>query len=628
MKNRKMSSAITATVLLVNLVCIILFYLIANTTLTSLMKKSALKNLHTSLDVQTEIAKEYIRHQEDMLTTFSDSDVVRAFLKDPQNEQKKIAAQQYTERYYARLDNWEGLYISEWDTHIIAHSNPEAVGLVTREGEYRLMLQDAIQSRMGLYHAGIIVSPASGRLILSQYCPVFDEDGCTILGYVGGGPYGEELDDYLNSAQNKEVVHYLINVANRTYIFAQEEELMATEVEDAMLLEIIHMVEQDKGLTFGEMEYMDEEEGGSISAFRYLPEYGWVLISCDSEANIYADVYRNMWLLAVLCIVFELCIGVLSWICIVRATRPMRHIRDAITQLQERNLEKNPKLDQYINTSSEVGQIATAIDSFYDSFRDMLHVEESKRAAIEEGEAKARFFTGMSKEICTPIDKISVMNDMILRECEKGIIREYALNIKRESQLLVGLVNDMLDLAWVENGDLKLVEKAYEPAFVLYDTVLEMLPQIREKNLELVREIDRDIPQFLWGDAGRIRQILNNLISNAVKYTEQGKIIFHAEGEQREDTYWLMIYVEDTGIGIKPEALKRVFTMFQQREPDQEHYLERTAFGLSVTKLLVEHMGGTIQVESEYGIGSRFTVSLPQKMVQDDPALTKREETR
>ena len=89
MKNRKMSSAITATVLLVNLVCIILFYLIANTTLTSLMKKSALKNLHTSLDVQTEIAKEYIRHQEDMLTTFSDSDVVRAFLKDPQNEQKK-----------------------------------------------------------------------------------------------------------------------------------------------------------------------------------------------------------------------------------------------------------------------------------------------------------------------------------------------------------------------------------------------------------------------------------------------------------------------------------------------------------------------------------------------------------
>ena len=161
MKNRKMSSAITATVLLVNLVCIILFYLIANTTLTSLMKKSALKNLHTSLDVQTEIAKEYIRHQEDMLTTFSDSDVVRAFLKDPQNEQKKIAAQQYTERYYARLDNWEGLYISEWDTHIIAHSNPEAVGLVTREGEYRLMLQDAIQSRMGLYHAGIIVSPAS-----------------------------------------------------------------------------------------------------------------------------------------------------------------------------------------------------------------------------------------------------------------------------------------------------------------------------------------------------------------------------------------------------------------------------------------------------------------------------------
>ena len=615
MKNRKMSSAITAAVILINLVCIMLLYLVANTTMTMMMKRTEMENLHASLKVQTKIIEEYIHHQEDMLISFTELECVRELLKNPEDETVRRSAQEHTERCFSRMDNWEGLYIAEWNTHIIAHSDKNAVGMVTREGERLLQLQNAMRSRNGLYNAGIIVSPASGKLILSLYCPVFDEDGTTILGFVGGGPLASGLEEFMASAKDDTSTYYMINVAARTYIFAEDEALMANDIQDEMLLNVISIIQKDKTIEFGDAEYIDKVAGPSIWVYRYVPEYGWAVVSCNSEENIYADVNRNMLVLAAICGVFEILIGVFSWMCIRVNTRPMKHIRDAITQLQEMKLEKNPELDQYINTSSEVGEIATAIDSLYDSIKEMLDAEKERQAVIAASESKARFLASMSHEIRTPINTIVGMNEMILRENHEGIIQEYALNIKRESQLLIGLVNDVLDFSMIEAGKLKIVEKAYQPSYMLYDTVLAMMPRIREKNLELVREIDGKIPKWLKGDEIRIRQILNNLLSNAVKYTERGLITFRVTGEEKEGRYWLKFTVLDTGIGIKPEELEQVFESFKRLELDKTHYIEGTGLGLNITKQLVENMGGTISLESEYGKGSSFTVNLPQEYV-------------
>ena len=216
-----------------------------------------MENLHESLNVQTEIVKEYIRHQEDMLRTYSDTEIVRDFLKNSEDPEKQAAAQAYTERYYNRMSNWEGLYVAEWDTHVIAHSNPATVGMITREGEPLLQLQNAMLSRNGLYNAGIIVSPASGKLILSLYCPVFDADGSTILGYVGGGPMADGLESFMASAKNGAATYYMVNVASRKYIFAQEE-LMAMDIQDTMLLEIIRIIEQGVEAEVGDITYMDD----------------------------------------------------------------------------------------------------------------------------------------------------------------------------------------------------------------------------------------------------------------------------------------------------------------------------------------------------------------------------------
>ena len=619
MKNRRLSTIITIIVLIVNTICISLLYLVANRNMTAIMKQSEMENLKETLNVHTNIIEEYIYHQEDMLNIFSDVDVVRAFLKDPENEEKKRQAQEYTEKYYAGLDNWEGLYIGEWDTHVIAHSDPNIIGMVTRTGEPLKQLQNEMTVRNGLYNAGIIVSPASQKLLLSLYCPVYDDDGKTVLGYVGGGPYVEELEALLACVEDETTEYYMINVLSKMYIFAEDKSLMATDIKEEMLLSLISTINENEDVIIGSKEYFDSKNGRSLAAYEYIPEYGWAVVSCNSEKNIYADVNRNMKVLAVICIISDVVIGVLSWLFIRLSTRPLKYVETAIIQLKELKLKKDPRLNKYINGESEIAQIATAIDSLYDSIKDMLNAEKEKQVAIAASESKARFLASMSHEIRTPINIVIGMNEMILRENQDETIQEYAYNIKGASHMLLGLVNDVLDLSKIEAGKLQIVECDYHTSSLLNDVVLGVKGYMNQKQLRLNLEMDETIPAVLNGDEIRIKQILNNLLSNAVKYTDEGSVTFSAKAVMRENDFSLLFTVTDTGRGIRQEDLDKLFEGFIRLEMDKNRYIEGTGLGLNITKLLVDNMGGTIEVHSEYGKGSSFTVSIPQKIIDVSP---------
>ncbi|MDE6624763.1 MAG: hypothetical protein K2K56_00175 [Lachnospiraceae bacterium] len=233
MKNQRMSTKIAAAITLVIIICISLLYVIASNRMNAMMKQSELDHMEASLHAQTKLIEEYISHQEDLLTAFSKSPIVVDFLRNPEDAEKQKVAQEYTEQYYAGLSQWEGLYIGEWNTHVIAHSNPEVVGITTREGEGLKALQTAMESANGLYNAGIIVSPASSKLTLSMYCTVFDTDGETILGYVGGGPFADELKNLLDSLKESgaDTASYsMINAQTGMYIFDNDASLMATEI--------------------------------------------------------------------------------------------------------------------------------------------------------------------------------------------------------------------------------------------------------------------------------------------------------------------------------------------------------------------------------------------------------------
>ena len=625
MKNVRLSTKLILAILIVNTFCISLLYLIASRSMTSIMKQSEMKNLQATLNAQTNMIEEYIIHQEDLLIAFSRASAVIDFLKDPHNEQKRIAAQEHTEKYYSRLQNWEGLYIGEWNTHVIAHSNPEVVGITTREGEPLKQLQEEMLSRNGLYNAGIIVSPASQKLVLSLYYPVFDYDGETIVGYVGGGPFAEELNKLLSSIKDETAKYYMINVPSKMYIFAQDEKLMATEIYDEMLLSVIDESAKETDSSFGSIEYWDDKDGKSIAVYQYISEYDWAVVSCNSEKSIYADVNKNMQVLANICIFSNLLIGILSFIFIQISIRPLKYIEKAIIQLKQLKLEKNPKLNKYINGKSEVGQIATAIDSLYDSIRDMLNAETEKQIAIAASESKAKFLANMSHEIRTPINTVIGMNEMILRENRDETIHEYAYNIKSASQMLLGLINDILDISKIEAGKLQIVESNYNVASMLKDAVLAIEARVKQKNLELKLDIDETLPTVLKGDEIRIKQILNNLLSNAAKYTNEGRITFAAKGEYGENGFNLVMSVTDTGMGIKQEDIAHLYDSFLRLEMDKNRHIEGTGLGLNITKQLADNMGGKIDVTSEYGKGSCFTVWIPQEVI-DKTAIGKLEQ--
>ena len=275
-----------------------------------------------------------------------------------------------------------------------------------------------------------------------------------------------------------------------------------------------------------------------------------------------------------------------------------------------------------------VGLVVLLVAAALKTTRDTFNIEKEKQIAIAASASKAEFLANMSHEIRTPINTVIGMNEMILRENENVEIEEYAHNIKSASQMLLSLINDVLDFSKIEAGKLQIVEKEYYLADMLNDIILGTEIRIQQKGLELKVDVDETMPSMVKGDDIRIKQILNNLLSNAVKYTEQGSVTFSAKGEYDENRFFLVLSVEDTGIGIKKEDMEKLFASFQRLELDKNRYIEGTGLGLNITERLVNVMNGRIDVTSEYGEGSCFTVRIPQQIIKKEAMGALRQKRR
>ena len=219
----------------------------------------------------------------------------------------------------------------------------------------------------------------------------------------------------------------------------------------------------------------------------------------------------------------------------------------------------------------------------------------------------------MSHEIRTPINSILGMNEMILRENSDKTIGEYSRNIKSSGKMLLMLVNDVLDFSKIEAGKLEINEARFFMSDVLYDVISLIKERADEKNLELKTDIKDGIPNELISDEVRIRQILINLLNNAVKYTDKGTITLFLGGEFKDDGFELSISVKDTGKGIPENEKDKLFEAFSRADAKANVNIEGTGLGLAIVKSIVDSMKGSIDVDSEYGMGSEFRVKLPVK---------------
>lgn len=300
---------------------------------------------------------------------------------------------------------------------------------------------------------------------------------------------------------------------------------------------------------------------------------------------------------------------------------------------------KNIKKKQYIPlfTFLGIGIIAIIIQKLYPAFHllilceslvtalmyftienpDMQMVEQLAKAkddADRANRAKTDFLSSMSHEIRTPLNAIVGFSDCIVNSDNLSDAKENARDIVNASKTLLEIVNGILDISKIESGKLELVNVSYDARFTFKELATMITPKAEEKGLKFSFYLAPDIPPVLYGDVNNVKKIITNLLSNAVKYTDKGFIRYEITCVNEGDTSRLMISVEDSGRGIKKDAVDKLFSKFQRLDEDKNSTIEGTGLGLAITKQLVDLMNGQIAVHTVYGTGSKFTVMIPQKI--------------
>jgi signal transduction histidine kinase/DNA-binding response OmpR family regulator len=250
---------------------------------------------------------------------------------------------------------------------------------------------------------------------------------------------------------------------------------------------------------------------------------------------------------------------------------------------------------------------------------DITPAMKAKYEAEAASHSKSAFLATMSHEIRTPLNAIIGLSEIELQKKHSIETRQDLEKIHTSGASLLGIINDVLDISKIEAGSFELVPVDYDLPSMINDTVQLNIVRIGSKQIVFKLEIDKTLPMKLFGDELRVKQVLNNLLSNAFKYTEEGSVHFRVDWERRGPDAWITFSVRDTGKGIHKEDIPKLFSEYRQLDARANRHIEGTGLGLSITKNLVTLMNGTIDVDSEYGAGSVFTVQLPQKIMDETP---------
>ena len=321
-----------------------------------------------------------------------------------------------------------------------------------------------------------------------------------------------------------------------------------------------------------------------------------------------------------------------------KIARPIRNVTDYAVQVAGGNLD----IPLDVQSRDEVGLLVNALRTMVINLKDRIREAEDlnatvlldiekKRALISEVEqqrtmsdtankAKSSFLSTMSHEMRTPLNAIIGLTELSLDA--EGLNDELVERLEKvytSGTTLLGIVNDILDISKIESGKFEINPVEYDTPSLINDSVTLNIMRIAEKPVEFKLFVDEKLPGLLYGDDLRVKQIFNNLLSNAFKYTNAGSVEWSVTFEREGDSVWLVSGVKDTGIGMRPEDLNKLFSDYSQVNTSANRKVEGTGLGLVITKRLVEMMDGTISVESTYGEGTAFYVRLRQKFVSDVP---------
>jgi len=279
------------------------------------------------------------------------------------------------------------------------------------------------------------------------------------------------------------------------------------------------------------------------------------------------------------------------------------------------------KIIQFNGINVAIGAAILSITATYNTLNTLYKNTKEQAEKIAQNKTEANFLANMSHEIRTPINAIIGLDELILRENANEATKEYAKDIQSAGQTLLAIVNDVLDESRIRSGRMEIVPVEYSLSQIIHEVSVMFSPKALEKGLTLEINVDENLPDCYYGDDVRIRQVINNLVSNAIKYTDYGFITFSIEGSANGDTEYLKVCVADTGIGIREEDQDKLFSAFERLDLQRNRNIEGTGLGLAISSSLLKMMDSELTFKSAYGVGTQFTFVLPQKIVGNTTIL-------